>query len=574
MDSGEKGNFGAEKKGPDPTSYHSSSSSIISSNWRFDEKGDLMPTTTTAAAAAAATATTTSAAVASSSASLGDSFCPVIWGHPQLGLCDNNVPTSSCTANQEMVRKGFPVDFAMGWNWNPLNPMSRGGAFPQAAAGILPQSLAQFPADSAFVERAARLSCFNGGNFSDAVNPFSMPATAAAAASLINPYLKSPQDLPPATASRPFLGNPNSVNNEPNFFTGSRSSSSSRDISLPVEEVMMMDGSPNKNEKEKGSTLPCPPPPPAPAPDEAKQGNGASSNESEEAEFSGGGGGGGQGVNAGGQPSPAKSNSWVAKKRKRTSLTVEVEQDKGGACQSPSEAVKKGDKSKDVEVDQSPVSGPAKAAGKQGKDTSQASDGPKDEYIHVRARRGQATNSHSLAERVRREKISERMKFLQDLVPGCSKVTGKAVMLDEIINYVQSLQRQVEFLSMKLATVNPTLDFNIEGLLAKEILHSRGGQSSLGFSPDLAMAHNQLHPSQQSLIHAGISGLGTTSEALRTNSQLTPMTGAFKELPLQLHNAWDDELHNVVQMNFGATASFNSQDLNGSLPPGRMKVEL
>lgn len=74
---------------------------------------------------------------------------------------------------------------------------------------------------------------------------------------------------------------------------------------------------------------------------------------------------------------------------------------------------------------------------------------------------------------VRREKISERMKLLQDLVPGCSKVnidenwskfgrnthlshvednsqrlfmkvTGKAVMLDEIINYVQSLQRQVE----------------------------------------------------------------------------------------------------------------------------------
>ncbi|RWV94969.1 hypothetical protein GW17_00042444, partial [Ensete ventricosum] len=47
---------------------------------------------------------------------------------------------------------------------------------------------------------------------------------------------------------------------------------------------------------------------------------------------------------------------------------------------------------------------------------------PKD-YIHVRARRGQATDSHSLAERVRREKISQRMKLLQDLVPGCSKVT-------------------------------------------------------------------------------------------------------------------------------------------------------
>ncbi|KAA8542062.1 hypothetical protein F0562_023214 [Nyssa sinensis] len=84
-------------------------------------------------------------------------------------------------------------------------------------------------------------------------------------------------------------------------------------------------------------------------------------------------------------------------------------------------------------------------------------------YIHVRARRGQATDSHSLAERVRREKISDRMKLLQGLVPGCDKITGKALMLDEIINYVQSLQNQVEFLSMKLASVNPMLyDFGMD----------------------------------------------------------------------------------------------------------------
>ncbi|TYH84471.1 hypothetical protein ES332_D02G198700v1, partial [Gossypium tomentosum] len=46
---------------------------------------------------------------------------------------------------------------------------------------------------------------------------------------------------------------------------------------------------------------------------------------------------------------------------------------------------------------------------------------------------------------VRKEKISERMKYLQDLVPGCNKITDKAGMLNEIINYVQSLQRQVEW---------------------------------------------------------------------------------------------------------------------------------
>ncbi|XP_017699726.1 transcription factor bHLH75-like isoform X2 [Phoenix dactylifera] len=66
------------------------------------------------------------------------------------------------------------------------------------------------------------------------------------------------------------------------------------------------------------------------------------------------------------------------------------------------------------------------------------------EVVHVRARRGQATDSHSLAERVRRERINEKMRCLQDLVPGCYKAMGMAGMLDEIINYVQSLQNQVE----------------------------------------------------------------------------------------------------------------------------------
>jgi hypothetical protein len=70
--------------------------------------------------------------------------------------------------------------------------------------------------------------------------------------------------------------------------------------------------------------------------------------------------------------------------------------------------------------------------------------------VHVRARRGQATDSHSLAERVRRERISERMRYLQELVPGCDKVAGKAGMLDEIINYVQSLQKQVEVRTLLL----------------------------------------------------------------------------------------------------------------------------
>ncbi|XP_011028675.1 PREDICTED: transcription factor bHLH79 isoform X2 [Populus euphratica] len=98
------------------------------------------------------------------------------------------------------------------------------------------------------------------------------------------------------------------------------------------------------------------------------------------------------------------------------------------------------------------------ANNKKAEQSSKPSELPKQDYIHVRARRGQATDSHSLAERARREKISERMNILQDLVPGCNKVIGKALVLDEIINYIQSLQCQVEFLSMKLEAVNSRMN--------------------------------------------------------------------------------------------------------------------
>ncbi|GLT34039.1 hypothetical protein SLA2020_085850 [Shorea laevis] len=86
-----------------------------------------------------------------------------------------------------------------------------------------------------------------------------------------------------------------------------------------------------------------------------------------------------------------------------------------------------------------------------------------DEVVHVRAKRGQATDNHSLAERVRRKKINEKMRCLKDIVPGCHKTKGMAVMLDEIINYVHSLQNQVEFLSMELAAACSSYGLKAEG---------------------------------------------------------------------------------------------------------------
>ncbi|KAL7151508.1 hypothetical protein ABFS83_04G035500 [Erythranthe nasuta] len=65
----------------------------------------------------------------------------------------------------------------------------------------------------------------------------------------------------------------------------------------------------------------------------------------------------------------------------------------------------------------------------------------------VRARRGQATDPHSIAERLRRERIAERVRALQELVPSVNK-TDRATMVDEIVDYVKFLRLQVKVLSM------------------------------------------------------------------------------------------------------------------------------
>lgn len=203
-----------------------------------------------------------------------------------------------------------------------------------------------------------------------------------------------------------------------------------------------------------------------------------------------------------------------------------------------------------------PVMVSGKSNGKQTKDNAGA---PKEEYIHVRARRGQATNSHSLAERVRREKISERMKFLQDLVPGCSKVTGKAVMLDEIINYVQSLQRQVEFLSMKLSAVNPTLDFNMEHILPKDFFQSQGTTASSAFGFSLDIGHPHLRPPK--LSQAGLPSIVNATDAFgRVTNAPVGTSSTFKEPAHQIPDNFDGDFHNVIGMPF---TPLNNQESNG-----------
>lgn len=304
-----------------------------------------------------------------------DSFNPSLWNHHPssqnlVGLSENN------------AHVGNPP---MGLN--PSSFFPKGGTFLPSLPKIPPPPiLPHFSADTGFIERAARFSCFGSGNLSGMVNPFG-------ASEILSPYAN------------------------PSKFSGQKSEMSvdeaSENAPLPVNDHLSSIRSPRERRDDANSLR-----------------------ESAEPEFSGGGE-----EEAPNLATAARDNSSSkgpnAKKRKRSNqvnhnyiffnyiqscvccflLVLELYMSqtwrsrniycslKGGAeteqvegaPQVPIETTKENMDNKQKNEQNSSTVGTSKASGKQAKDNS---DLPKEDYIHVRARRGQATNSHSLAERV------------------------------------------------------------------------------------------------------------------------------------------------------------------------------
>ncbi|XP_010522932.1 PREDICTED: transcription factor PIF7-like isoform X2 [Tarenaya hassleriana] len=63
-------------------------------------------------------------------------------------------------------------------------------------------------------------------------------------------------------------------------------------------------------------------------------------------------------------------------------------------------------------------------------------------------RRGRAAAIHNESERRRRDRINQRMRTLQKLLPDGSK-TDKVSILDEVIDHLKQLQAQIQFMSMR-----------------------------------------------------------------------------------------------------------------------------
>ncbi|XP_077219164.1 transcription factor PHYTOCHROME INTERACTING FACTOR-LIKE 15-like isoform X2 [Tasmannia lanceolata] len=71
-------------------------------------------------------------------------------------------------------------------------------------------------------------------------------------------------------------------------------------------------------------------------------------------------------------------------------------------------------------------------------------------------KRSRAAEVHNLSERRRRDRINEKMRALQELIPNCNKV-DKASMLDEAIEYLKTLQLQLQIMSMGTGLCMPPM---------------------------------------------------------------------------------------------------------------------
>ncbi|XP_027336099.1 transcription factor bHLH62-like [Abrus precatorius] len=395
----------------------------------------------------------------------------------------------------------------------------------------LNSSVAEFSADPGFAERAAKFSCFGSRSFNGRTNQLRM----------------NNAELAQRSASLVEHGKLPRVSSSPSLKMLGSQMGTQENKNSPLQDLMEVANSQDEStiseQIPNGDTVVKPSPY----------------------------------VNSRKRKTSSKGKAKETSTSTNPPIAAEASEDSNAKRSKPNES--EGNENGPVRAEDESKGGTSNAGDeKQNKSNSKPPEPPKD-YIHVRARRGQATDSHSLAERVRREKISERMKLLQDLVPGCNKVTGKALMLDEIINYVQSLQRQVEFLSMKLASVNTRLDFSIESLISKDIFQSNNSLAHPIFPLDSsASSFYGQHPQPNPAIHTNIpngtvthSSVDPLDTALCQNLgiQLPPLNGfnegGGSQYPITFS---EDDLHTIVQMGFGQTANrktpIQPQSFNGS----------
>ncbi|XP_064953504.1 transcription factor PIF1-like [Musa acuminata AAA Group] len=141
-----------------------------------------------------------------------------------------------------------------------------------------------------------------------------------------------------------------------------------------------------------------------------------------------------------GETPVAGSTAMGSSETPETVVIVEDDQPRGSASSSGTaeRKRKKVSAAREEETDRQVEQGDEFKSGERRKDRPTR-------YRPVRKLR--AAEIHNLSERRRRDRINAKMKALQELIPRCNK-SDKASTLDEAIEYMKSLQLQVQMMSM------------------------------------------------------------------------------------------------------------------------------
>lgn len=121
-------------------------------------------------------------------------------------------------------------------------------------------------------------------------------------------------------------------------------------------------------------------------------------------------------------------------------------------------------------------------------------------------RRSRAAEVHNMSERRRRDRINERMKALQELIPNSNK-TDKASMLDEAIEYLKSLQSQVQMMWMSSASMPQMVFPNMAQRHVNNILNQQGPGSMLPNYFPVASNPNRIMQNHSSTNYLGLQNI-------------------------------------------------------------------
>ncbi|XP_062105681.1 transcription factor PIF4 [Humulus lupulus] len=120
------------------------------------------------------------------------------------------------------------------------------------------------------------------------------------------------------------------------------------------------------------------------------------------------------------------------------------------------------------------------------------------------SRKSRAAEVHNLSERRRRDRINEKMKALQELIPHSNK-TDKASMLDEAIEYLKSLQLQLQVMWMG-SGMAPMMFPGVQHYMSR---------LGMGMAPPaLPSIHNPMHLPRVPVVDQSMIGPPTTDQSV------------------------------------------------------------